>query len=115
MNALALAATGTTYTDSRGSTWHADLINSGTEPTSELILRTPGNPEGRTYEEIDDAFGPLVRSSFTASELATIAEALADRHDQHEPLEGGPAATLRPRLAELVKRAQYVESLLPTP
>ncbi|MFJ9558291.1 hypothetical protein ACIRPH_31175 [Nocardiopsis sp. NPDC101807] len=100
MDAIALAAIGTTYTDMRGTTWHTDLSDDG-----DLVLTAAGNPTRRTYEDVDDAWGPLVRSSFTAVELTTIAEALA----------GGPAAVMRDRLVVLALRAREVESLLPKP
>ncbi|MEU0236756.1 hypothetical protein ABZ234_03630 [Nocardiopsis sp. NPDC006198] len=97
MDAIALAAAGTTYTDSRGTTWHTGLSEEG-----DLVLTAAGNPKTRTYEEVDDAWGPLVRSSFTASELAAIAEAL-------------PSHEMRDRLVVLALRAREIESLLPAP
>jgi len=99
MDAISLAATGTTYTDMRGTTWHTGLSDDG-----DLVLTAAGNPTRRSYEDVDAAWGPLVRSSFTAAELATIAEALA----------GGPAAEMRDRLVVLALRAREIESLLPT-
>src|SRR5690554_476997 len=102
-------ARGTTYTDTRGTTWHA-ILNDNYQPR----LVAAGNPDLHTYAEVNESWGPLVRSSFTAAELTTIADALATHHDEHEPLEGGPVAELRDRLAVLVKRAGYIESLLPT-
>lgn len=103
------AARGTTYTDTRGTTWHA-ILNDDYQPR----LVAAGNPHLHTYTEVDGAWGPLVRSSFTAAELTTIAKALAAHHDESEPLEGGSIAELRDRLAVLVKRAEHIENLLPS-
>ncbi|WP_160051205.1 hypothetical protein [Nocardiopsis sp. FR26] len=104
---LSDVARGATYTDTRGNTWHATLTGDG-----KPALISAGNPTLRRFEDVEDAWGPLVRSSFTVAELTVIAEALATHHDECEPLEGGPAATLRPRVRSLLKRASPVERMI---
>ncbi|MFE7462337.1 hypothetical protein ACWFMI_24885 [Nocardiopsis terrae] len=103
-------AKGATYIDTRGATWHTTLDGVGNP-----ALIAAGNPTLRTYQDVDDAWGPLVRSSFTPKELDTIAEALATHHDECEPLEGGPAATLRPRVGSLLSRLLGVEQRIANP